>query len=56
MTDTINFLIKDEIEAIKGYEEAIEKMTDEKAKAVLIHIRDEEVEHIKQLTELQKGE
>lgn len=42
-------LIADEIEAIEGYDEAIEKTEDEAAKEVLNHIKSEEIEHIQEI-------
>lgn len=57
----INFLINDEYEAIDGYDESIklfESFENEEIKNTIIkqleHIREEEEEHIKELTELKK--
>lgn len=57
----INFLINDEYEAIDGYDESIklfESLENEEIKNTIIkqleHIREEEEEHIKELTELKK--
>ena len=61
--EIINFLIDDENEAIKGYDEAIksfDSFTDidndikEKIRQQLEHIREEEVEHIEELDSLLK--
>lgn len=55
----INDLILDEQEAIKGYNDAIDKLAYElednlyeKANNVLTHIKEEEEEHIRELKEL----
>lgn len=53
--DTIAFLIKDEEEAIEGYERAIEEAKrngDEQAVVKFQHILDEEIEHIQELKDL----
>lgn len=60
MKETIFKLIKDEAEAIEGYDKAIKEFTEKNCdKSVidrLVEIRNDEVEHIKELTRLHKGE
>ena len=54
-TSTIEFLIKDEEEAIQGYEKAIQearKSNDEPTISILQHILKEEMEHIQELKDL----
>ena len=51
----LDFLIKDEIEAIDGYRKMISKTSNPKLLSVLSHILDEETEHIKELREAQVG-
>lgn len=48
----IDFLVKDEEEAIRGYEKKIEKADSDAEKEVLSHIKDEEEEHIDELNNL----
>lgn len=48
----IDFLVKDEEEAIKGYEDKINVSDSDAEKEVLAHIRDEEKEHIDELNDL----
>ena len=53
----IDDLIKDEEEAIKGYDNAIDYIEKNKVDCdttTLKHIRDEEIEHIKELKEILK--
>lgn len=52
--EIINFLIEDEQEAVNGYEKAIAEIQDQPTIAVLKHIVDEELEHIKELNDLIK--
>jgi len=56
ITGSIEFLIKDEEEAIDGYDRAIKLLTssngDKSKIEVLQHIKDEELEHIKELKEI----
>lgn len=53
MNEIIKFLINDEVEAIKGYDKAIQALKDKpEIVSRLSHIRDEEVEHIAELNEL----
>lgn len=52
LVDKLKFDIKDENEAIEEYTEHINTIQNPKAKAVLSHIRDEEVEHLEELTDL----
>lgn len=47
----LDFLIKDEIEAIDGYRKMIAKTSNPKLLSVLSHILDEETEHIEELRE-----
>ena len=54
-TSTLEFLIKDEEEAVKGYENAIQEAresNDETSIPILQHILEEELEHIKELKDL----
>lgn len=51
--NVINALIQDEYEAIDGYNNAIEQFNDNaNVKAVLEHIKEEELEHIDELRKL----
>lgn len=51
--NVINALIQDEYEAIDGYNKAIEQFNDNaNVKAVLEHIKEEELEHIDELRKL----
>lgn len=54
ITKDIAFLIKDEIEAIEGYDKILNKLHSEDIEVikVLRHIRDEEIEHVKELNKL----
>lgn len=61
ITKGIKFLINDEKEAYKGYNQFLSDISEnvseeiyEKIKKVIIHISDEEQEHIKELEELYK--
>lgn len=54
-TSTLEFLIKDEEEAVKGYENAIQEAresNDETSIPILQHILEEELEHIQELKDL----
>ena len=51
----LDFLIKDEIEAIDGYRKMIAKTSNPKLLSVLSHILDEETEHIEELRAAQAG-
>lgn len=51
----LDFLIKDEIEAIDGYRKMIAKTSNPKLLSVLSHILDEETEHIEELRAAQVG-
>ena len=51
MDEKIDLLIKDEQEAIEGYQKAMEGAT-EAEKAVFSHIIEEELEHIEELKNL----
>lgn len=51
----LDFLIKDEIEAIDGYRKMISKTSNPKLLSVLSHILDEETEHIEELRAAQVG-
>lgn len=55
LQDVIDPLIADEYEAIDGYNAAIASLEDGDAKTLLIHIRDEEIEHVKELQNALKG-
>lgn len=51
----LDFLIKDEIEAIDGYRKMIAKISNPKLLSVLSHILDEETEHVEELRAAQAG-
>lgn len=51
----LDFLIKDEIEAIDGYRKMIAKTTNPQLLSVLSHILDEETEHVEELRAAQAG-
>lgn len=51
----LDFLIKDEIEAIDGYRKMIAKTSNPQLLSVLSHILDEETEHIEELRAAQVG-
>ena len=51
----LDFLIKDEIEAIDGYRKMISKTSNPKLLSVLSHILDEETEHIEELRAAKAG-
>lgn len=51
----LDFLIKDEIEAIDGYRKMIAKTSNPHLLSVLSHILDEETEHIEELRAAQAG-
>lgn len=51
----LDFLIKDEIEAIDGYRKMIAKTSNPKLLSVLSHILDEETEHVEELRAAQAG-
>ena len=51
----LDFLIKDEIEAIDGYRKMIAKTSNPQLLSVLSHILDEETEHIEELRAAQAG-
>lgn len=53
--EDLDFLIKDEIEAIDGYRKMIAKTSNPKLLSVLSHILDEETEHIEELRAAQAG-
>jgi len=54
--DVLEHLIKDEIEAIVGYNKAILTIKDAKIVAKLTEIRNEEARHIIELNQLIKGD
>ena len=51
----LDFLIKDEIEAIDGYRKMIAKTSNPQLLSVLSHILDEETEHVEELRAAQAG-
>lgn len=51
----LNFLIKDELEAIDGYRKMIAKTSNPQLLSVLSHILDEETEHVEELRAAQAG-
>ena len=51
----LDFLIKDELEAIDGYRKMIAKTTNPQLLSVLSHILDEETEHVEELRAAQAG-
>ena len=51
----LDFLIKDEFEAIDGYRKMIAKTTNPQLLSVLSHILDEETEHVEELRAAQAG-
>ena len=51
----MDFLAKDEEEAIKGYDEVIESIDDEHVKEQLQKIRQEEEQHLKFLREVKEN-
>lgn len=51
----LDFLIKDEIEAIDGYRKMIAKASNPQLLSVLSHILDEETEHVEELRAAQAG-
>lgn len=51
----LDFLIKDEIEAINGYRKMIAKTSNPQLLSVLSHILDEETEHVEELRAAQVG-
>lgn len=50
--ELLNFLIADEQEAIKGYQDVIAQINDKRIVLVLEHIVGEEMRHIEELNEL----
>ena len=55
MDEELDFLIKDEEEAIKGYDKVIEKLGDKPLGKQLKKIREEEVAHLDFLKEAKKN-
>ena len=53
--EQMDFLAKDEEEAIKGYDEVIESLDDENVKEQLQKIRQEEEQHLKFLREVKEN-
>ena len=53
--EQMDFLAKDEEEAIKGYDEVIESIDDEHVKEQLQKIRQEEEQHLKFLREVKEN-
>lgn len=51
----LDFLIKDELEAIDGYRKMIVKTSNPQLLSVLSHILDEETEHVEELRAAQAG-
>ena len=51
----LDFLIKDEFEAIDGYRKMIAKTSNPQLLSVLSHILDEETEHVEELRAAQAG-
>ena len=51
----LDFLIKDELEAIDGYRKMIAKTSNPQLLSVLSHILDEETEHVEELRAAQAG-
>lgn len=52
MLKDLMFLLADEAEAVKGYVEVLEKVTDENVRATLTEIINDEYNHIGRLTAL----
>lgn len=53
LLEVLQGLITDEYEAIDGYNKSLNSFSSfDKVVSVLTHIRDEEVEHVKELSEL----